>query len=241
MAEAEKSLTKVEEEYRALMEREDADKEAAMEGFIPRPPRIKVLPREIMFAYPNGQTTRKLSAVILGKIIARGLWTEGQKLPRCSSINGRVGQGSEADMDLRGQNCMTCIHNEWGSGKDGRGKACKEMRRALILEEGKKLPSVLSVPPTSLATWDEFFTSMVQDDVKLITTRINFGLTKGESGGYTYAVVQLEKGEDLSIEDTLAAAAARDALKDFLSFGVEAEDYGATDTDSSEENEEPPV
>jgi len=60
--------------------------------------------------------------------------------------------------------CRTCPYNEWGSvgllGKEGRGKACGDIRRLLLWKEGIKIPQLLQVPTTSLRAWDSYCSSL---------------------------------------------------------------------------------
>ena len=46
--------------------------------------------------------------------------------------------------------CSKCPHNQFGSGKNGSGKACKNIHRCYILQEGNPVPIILALPPTSL-------------------------------------------------------------------------------------------
>jgi hypothetical protein len=74
--------------------------------------------------------------------------------PICSSVDGYIGN-ELATGETR--NCTECPNNQWGSSsKDGRGKACKNMRRLFILAEDSDMPIVLTLPPTSIAGWDKY-------------------------------------------------------------------------------------
>jgi len=74
--------------------------------------------------------------------------------PICSSVDGYEGV-ELATGELR--NCSECPNNQWGSSsKDGRGKACKNMRRLFILAEDSDMPLVLTLPPSSIAGWDKY-------------------------------------------------------------------------------------
>lgn len=78
----------------------------------------------------------------------------GQKdTPDCSSLDGNLGIKKETGET---QDCFSCPLNQYGTGKKGKGKACKNMNRLYILQEGSPLPLMLTLPPTSLKGFRKF-------------------------------------------------------------------------------------
>lgn len=81
---------------------------------------------------------------------------EGQKaVVLCRSADAKVGQPQASLAEFGGsmedQDCKTCVFNRWGSGKGGRGKACREKEALVVMPEGADLdPLVIFAPPTSL-------------------------------------------------------------------------------------------
>lgn len=71
--------------------------------------------------------------------------------PECSSMDGKTGTCGKA--------CKTCPHNQFGS--DGNGKACKNMHRIYILQEGQMFPMLLTLPPSSLKNFSNFIMKQV--------------------------------------------------------------------------------
>jgi hypothetical protein len=73
---------------------------------------------------------------------------EGESpVPNCYSIDGFRpcgGDGMQADL------CGNCPLNEFGTGKDDRGKACRNTVRMLLVRDGSYLPEILIFPPTSI-------------------------------------------------------------------------------------------
>lgn len=67
--------------------------------------------------------------------------------PLCSSLDGEQGVDSETGEARR---CRDCPRNAYGTGKNGRGKACKNMHQLYIVAPGVAIPFVLSLPPTSI-------------------------------------------------------------------------------------------
>lgn len=60
-------------------------------------------------------------------------------------------------------NCKVCPLNKYESGKDGKGKACKNMRPMFVLFPGSVIPRVLRVPPTSLKIAESYITNCAAD------------------------------------------------------------------------------
>lgn len=67
------------------------------------------------------------------------------KSPDCSSMDGKQGVNRETG-EIR--TCDTCPYNQFGS--DGKGKACKNMRRLYIMMNNRPDIYLLTVPPTSI-------------------------------------------------------------------------------------------
>ena len=201
-----------------------AEVQTALENIAPRPPRIKISREAQAFLLPDGSTAKQLTGVIVYHHKARGYWEqEGQQLPTCSSMDGLTG------LDENGvqQTCATCPFNAWGSGKDGRGKACKEMRWIYFLQDAEIIPSRISLPPTSLGQFDAFVTALAQRRIAPIMKTVRIGLEKMERHGFTYSLlgqpevlgdVEREKiVEMLQLRDSVVAAAKK--------AGIEADDY----------------
>lgn len=112
------------------------------------------------------QITQTITGVILAYQRNRVLFDpstpEGQKaVVLCRSGDAKIGQpqavmsafnGSMAD-----QECASCVFNRWGSGKGGRGKACREKEALVVMPEGDDIdPLVVFAPPTSLTPFAAF-------------------------------------------------------------------------------------
>lgn len=91
----------------------------------------------------------ELVGVILDHHPVNAYWAEkysgGNEQPDCSSYDGKQGVERETGEI---HDCSKCPHNQFGS--DGAGKACKNIHRCYILQEGSPVPLVLALPPTSL-------------------------------------------------------------------------------------------
>lgn len=72
---------------------------------------------------------------------------------------------------------------QWGSGKDGNGKAAKEQRVLYILRETEPLPLVVTIQPGSLKDWQKFILALTKAGVPYYRAVISLGLEKSTSGG----------------------------------------------------------
>lgn len=137
------------------------------------------------YAGPNEpKTAEHLTGVILYHYPHNGYWTKkyagAKERPQCSSRDGKIGNGDP------GGNCITCPHNQYGSGKNGRGKACKNMRKVYFLKEGDHLATVLDLPSTSLTNFGDYIAKRVLGRGKFsfgVMTKIS--LEQAENGDGT--------------------------------------------------------
>lgn len=97
----------------------------------------------------------ELVGVILDHHPVNAYWEEkysgGNEQPDCSSYDGKQGVERETGEI---HDCANCPHNQFGS--DGAGKACKNIHRCYILQEGSPVPLILALPPTSLKYLRDF-------------------------------------------------------------------------------------
>ena len=211
----------------------DEEMKMALEGIDPRPPQIKVSREAQVFMMPDGTTTKQLTGIIIFNHKARGYWeTEGQQLPTCSSMDGVSGT-DENGVQHPCKACRFGGESAWGTGKDGRGKTCKEMRWIYLLQDDEIVPSRISLPPTSLSEFDRFISALVQKRKAPISKVVRLGLEKTERHGFSYSTLaQPEVLGDvpperiiqiLKLRDTAVAAAQR--------AEITAEDYDTGDDD----------
>lgn len=207
----------------------EEERKQALAGIDYRPPRVGIEPRTQQFAFvATGDLVKELRVVVVFSHKARGFWEEGNKVPVCTSMDGRTGQGDP------GGACATCPLNQFGSDpKGGNGKACKEMRRLYFVREEDGLPSLLTLPPTSIGAWDQYVSALVgrKDTPGTIFVETVLRLEKQEdkSRGYTWSVLKPEQGQRVPMPHMLELRKLRAAIEIAATkYGVEAEDYGAT-------------
>ncbi len=107
--------------------------------------------------------------------------------------------------------CATCSMNQWGSefqkrSGEGRAKGCKETRRLLVIIDGWALPALMSLPPTSIRTWDAFCSGLAARRSAYFAVRTKFELeTAKATGGETYNVVAVSLAGRIEDPAQLAA------------------------------------
>lgn len=132
--------------------------------------------------------------------------------------------------------CVTCPMAQWGSehqrrGGQGKGQACKSMNRLLMFVEGWSLPALMSLPPTSIKTWNAYCSGLVAKRSAYFAVRTKFELDKATAtGGETYNVVKVTVAGPITDKATLnAIIEARAQYREFVSGApVEASEYDTT-------------
>lgn len=130
-----------------------------MEGLSVEFDRVKIPPGGgLAFEVPGDTEEPDYEKELVGVIVdhhpVNSYWPESMSgensPPDCSSNDGKVGVGNP------GGDCATCHFNQWGSGKNGQGKACKNMHRIYLLRDGEMFPMLLTLPPTSIRNFSGF-------------------------------------------------------------------------------------
>ena len=153
--------------------------------------------------------------------------------PDCSSMDGKVG----ITVDGQEKDCATCQYNQWGSDEDGRGKACKNMRRIYILPEGEMFPLLLTLPPTSLKNFSNYLAKRVIAKGRRshnVLTKIS--LKKAvNSSGITYSQATFTLAGILSPEDAKKIEEYSRGIKAITrKIQIMADEYIQTDADDNE-------
>jgi hypothetical protein len=95
-----------------------------------------------------------ITGVIVHHRDVRAWWpvedAQGNKPPQCSSSNGVVGSCADPEENGPGGDCSKCRFAVFGTGKEGRGQACKQTKQLFLIRGDNLLPEVLALPPTSL-------------------------------------------------------------------------------------------
>jgi len=156
---------------------------------------------------------KEFSAVILYHhpmfVYYRDKYTGGNAPPDCSSFDGETGEGNPAGM------CSKCEYNEFGTGDNGVGKACKARRRLYLLREGELFPMILSLPTGSLKPFSGYLMRLFGKGGRLsseVVTR--FSLKKAtNSTGVVYSQGQFAVDRALTPEEKAIIGRMADQVK----------------------------
>jgi len=176
-----------------------------MEGVQPEFPVVKVIHQGQLFEMPDGKKVEGFSGVIIDASRANSWWEVsfdeggGGNIPDCFSLDGIV---PSHDSDKKqSDDCATCPRNQYGS--DGRGKACKNMKRLFIVVDGENFPYRLTVPPSNIKGIDKYITFLSSKGIPYQLARTNFTLveeTNKDNIEYSKIVYKME-GKIESIEE----------------------------------------
>ncbi len=110
--------------------------------------------------------------------------------------------------------CAICPLNAWGSGDNGRGKACKNMRHLFLLRDGAFMPLQIILPPTSIRPFNDFV-SMIFAARRRGTcgSIIQIGLKRMNNGKDDYSVATFKKLYDFTGEQLAQMKMFADGFK----------------------------
>lgn len=120
------------------------------------------------------------SATKYSKVFYASGYTDGSKeKPTCFSNDGVA--PDPQSVEKQAKKCMTCPHNEWGSGTNGKGKACSDsLRMAISKPDELNDPMLLRVPPASLKGITEYAAMLSRKGAPMegVVTKIKFDPTE---------------------------------------------------------------
>ncbi|MDI9261284.1 hypothetical protein [Alicyclobacillus sendaiensis] len=148
-----------------------------------------VHPAQVWKNEATDETKKSLVGIPVYFHPVRGYFVEGLERPVCSSLDGKIGHFINEDGERVSRECQKCPFNAWGSGPNGRGKLCKELRRVYLLEEGHDLPAVVSLPPTSLRVWDSFVAAAAYEGLPVSGRVVELTLEKQTNSGQVWSTL----------------------------------------------------
>jgi len=207
-----------------------------MEGVTPRLPQISIVHQAQLFTFPDETQLKEFEGIILDTNRINAWWeqsydeTGGGTPPDCFSMNG-----VEPDLNCnmpQAKRCAECEKNKFGS--DGRGKACKNMKRVHIMLEDEMLPLRLTLPPSNLKAIDMYISLLTSKGMPYQLVVTNFKLKKTQNkDGIAFSEINPEKVR--IITDSEKAEFLSKMLKEFkpVMRGQEIvmEEYGSSDTE----------
>lgn len=126
----------------------------------------------------------------------------GQK-PDCFSHDGVRPDSSVSTPEAK--TCAVCPHNAWGSGNNGKGRACSDSKRVAIAAEGAlDKPMLLRVPPASLKGLAEYGAMLSKRNTpyQAVVTRVSFD-SEASSPKLVFKAVNYLDEDDLQTVATL--------------------------------------
>jgi hypothetical protein len=203
-----------------------------------KPGKIGIMHRECLFVTTDKQTAKTITGTVVYFQKTRGFWDkEGQKIPRCSSMDGKTGQwktGELEDSDTITKTCGfagqpgCCQYNEFGSDpkEKSKGKACKEMRRLFLVESDAILPAIFNIPPTSLKAFDELVSALLSKKKSPLAYEFTFRLSAANAGGFDYSKVTVDLGPQLPAAKVLEFFKMREQVVTAAKkIGIESDDF----------------
>jgi hypothetical protein len=137
-------------------------------------------------------------------------YTGGNMPPDCGSFDGKNGTGDP------GGNCKKCKLNQFGTAKDGKGKACKNRQRVYILREGEMFPMVFSLPTGSLSGFGKYLTAQLSKGRRPSQYVTRFSLKRAQSSeGKPYSQAQFSVDRVLSAEEHALITKLAEQVKNY--------------------------
>lgn len=148
----------------------------------------KISTKGKLFTLPGGRNSPgPMSVIVLDWVAVNMVYKGGynpnvRQPPLCWAIGKNLDElmPSEAVKEPQGTDCTSCPKNAWGSGQGGKGKACKNQRRLLIVPPDftpSTDPMSLYVSPTGLKSWNAFVKRLASEQGKLpvqVITKVSF-------------------------------------------------------------------
>ena len=149
-------------------------------------PQILILRETPRFETPEGETVKEIVGHIIYWHHANQYYAEEfgegeQGPPTCASPDGYKPVCGGDEMVVQNAECRTCPKNQYGTAKEGRGKACQNTIRLYVLAEGEVIPCVIKASPASLSKKDSL--------MKWLTNAPNIAAKAG--GGTKYQLIQV--------------------------------------------------
>jgi|TARA_Y100000310_G_scaffold340907_1_gene438265 hypothetical protein len=185
----------------------------------------------------SGTTEEKIvSGIIIHWRDVRGYWAQsfdesgGGSPPDCSSDDAVVGAGKP------GGDCAVCPLAQFGSDDKGRGQACKAMRLLFMLQPGKRFPTVVVAPPTSLRNLRKYFLNLANESYRYSAVMTELALEKDKSAdGISYSKIIARPAGILDDEIIAAAERYAEAIMPHLAAQtIDGADYHETTAGESD-------
>jgi len=184
-----------------------------------------------LFEFPEGDHRKEFFAVILDSHPANAFWqsTDDDK-PRCWSPDGKV-PAPDVEEPVAAE-CKVCPYNQFGSAGEGRrGKACKNLRRMVLLmlddsdEVPVGVPIRLTLPPTSLKYYAKYMSKLTARSISPLAVVTKIMADVDQVGEYKVTVVKFEKVKELTVADYMKMRELREFALRYRPQPIAKEEY----------------
>lgn len=171
------------------------------------------------------RSVREISGIIVHKRQTRAWWPyelgdAPSSPPSCSSADAVVGYGKQwataedpnPDGEPRSQQCQSCPHAAWGSGRNG-GQACAAKSQWFLLTPGEFLPCVVVLPAMSLTPAKKYLGRLASAGIRFSDVTTKLHLERETKGANIFAKVIPELAARLSPEEAQRARAYGELLQ----------------------------
>lgn len=146
--------------------------------------KIAIMRETPNFDLGSGQLAPTLTGFVLFTHPSYTWWKEGfadrdpseRGAPNCAASMGVFPDGGDNIQSPIDEStgkpgvCASCPQYQYGSGKGGVGSACRLGAKILFLGEGEVLPSVISLPPTSVLGKDSSYTQWLTKVINAVAS-----------------------------------------------------------------------
>lgn len=178
------------------------------------------------FTFQGNELPNPLSAIVVDyafvNSLYEGMYDPDNVQPPVCFAAGMV----EADLapspnspKPQAEKCSECPHNKFGSADNGKGKACKNLRRLALLPHDPKVklanaePAVLKLSPTSLGGWAAYVNQLAKV-VNRTPSSVITQFTVVRKGSYFNISSQMDSV--LSEKDYRVIKGRREEVRDML-------------------------
>jgi hypothetical protein len=144
-----------------------------------------------------------LHGIVLQHQMIRAIFTEGETLPTCASVDGMPTVDSP-----KSHTCATCPHQAFGS-------TCKPKVRLLVLNPDREAQQpllVFNLSPTSIKRWHRYVQRLARSKVPYLVVLTKFTLDDVKRPPYRYAEVDFTADRLVSEGELQWVKEARQAL-----------------------------
>ena len=237
------AVTPVEETALIAAIFDEIDEEEGRRAYVPQPVRLRwATGGTRSFVEPiSGDAIKDLEGVVAISRISKVFWREsfvktgGGTLPDCYSTDGLKGSNREVHPDLI---CATCPYNQFGSAPNGRGKACRDMRRLIVIPSEGGVPYIINVPPSSLRSWDQYCTMVRGKGFRYYAVSTKLSLERATNkDNIEFSRLKPEIVGPLSYEKIMDLVKLRIELQAFLEAPITIEDVQDVNTSNLDDQD----